>query len=120
MRNVLQYFDLIAKVIELSPAISPELELDQLDHKRGTVEGTLYFVDGSRLEFTERVIIERARPVKRDYRYQYVRAQSPVFRYDMRHIIHNCRAFRITSTLDVKRCRHPSRRWSKSCRKSAQ
>jgi hypothetical protein len=82
MRDVLQYFDLIAKIIELSPAAAAELDLDQLDHKRGTVEGVLYFADGSRLEFTERIAIERARPVKRDYRYQYVRAQSPVFRYD--------------------------------------
>ena len=82
MRDLLQYFDLLAKVIELSFAIDPELTLDQLDHKRGTIEGTLYFADGSRLEFTERVVIERARPVKRDYRYQYVRAQTAVFRYD--------------------------------------
>lgn len=29
MRNVLQYFDLLARVIELSPAIDPKLELDQ-------------------------------------------------------------------------------------------
>lgn len=82
MRDVLQYFDLISKIIELSPAVNAELELDQLDHLRGTVAGTLYFADGSRLEFEERVVIERARPVKRAYRYQYVRAQSAVVRYD--------------------------------------
>lgn len=82
MRDVLQYFDLIAKVIELSPAVNAELELDQLDHKRGAIEGALYFHDGSRLEFNERIWIERARPIKRDYRYQYVSAQAAVFRYD--------------------------------------
>jgi len=82
MRDVRQYFDLIAKLIEISPAVSAELELDQLDHKRGTVDGTLYFADGSRLEFSERIVIERARPVKRGYRYQYVRARKAVFRYD--------------------------------------
>jgi hypothetical protein len=82
MRDVEQYFDLITKLIELSPAVSVELDLDQLDHKRGTVEGTLYFADGSRLEFTERIVIERARPAKRSYRYQYVCAQEAVFRYD--------------------------------------
>lgn len=82
MRDVRQYFDLIAKLIEISPAVSAELELDQLDHKRGTVEGTLYFADGSRLEFSERIVIERAHPVKRGYRYQYVRARKAVFRYD--------------------------------------
>lgn len=82
MRDVRQYFDLIGKLVELSPAISAELDLDQLDHKRGTVEGTLYFADGSRLEFTERIVIERARPMKRSYRYQYVRGQKAAFRYD--------------------------------------
>jgi hypothetical protein len=82
MRNVEQYFDLITKLIELSPAVAVELDLDQLDHKRGTVEGALYFADGSRREFTERIVIERARPVKRGYRYQYVREQMAVFRYD--------------------------------------
>jgi hypothetical protein len=39
MRDVLQYFDLIAKVIELSPAVSADLDLEQIDHKRGTVDG---------------------------------------------------------------------------------
>ncbi|MBO0720789.1 MAG: hypothetical protein J2P41_08200 [Blastocatellia bacterium] len=82
MRDVLQYFDLIAKVIELSPAVSADLELEHIDHKRGIIDGTLYFADGSRLEFTERIWIERARPVKRDYRYQYVHAQTSIFRYD--------------------------------------
>ncbi|HWQ32480.1 MAG TPA: DUF6516 family protein [Blastocatellia bacterium] len=82
MRDVLQYFDLIARMIELSPAVSAEVELDQRDHKRGAVDGTLYFADGSRLEFTERIVIERAHPVKRDYRYQYVRHEAAVFRYD--------------------------------------
>ena len=82
MRDVLQYFDLIARFIELSPAVTAELDLDQLDHKRGTVDGTVYFADGSRLEFTERIVIERARPIKRSYRYQYVAEQKPLFRYD--------------------------------------
>ncbi len=82
MRDVVQYFDLIAKLLENSQAVSKELELEQLDHKRGTIDGTLYFADGSRLEFSERVAIVGARPVRRDYRYQYVRDHTPVFRYD--------------------------------------
>lgn len=82
MRDVLQYFDLLAKIIALSPAVSVELDLEQIASNRGVVEGAIYFVDGSRLEFTERIVIERGRPQKRDYRYQYVRAQAPVFRYD--------------------------------------
>jgi len=82
MRDVTQYFDLVAKIIELSPSVDAELDFEQLDYKRGAIEGTLYFSDGSRLEFAERVVIERARPVKHDYRYQYVRDQKAVFRYD--------------------------------------
>ncbi len=65
MRDVVQYFDLIAKLLENSQAVSKELELEQLDHKRGTIDGTLYFADGSRLEFSERVAIVGARPVRR-------------------------------------------------------
>jgi len=82
MRDVTQYFDLVAKIIELSPAVEEELDLEQFDHKRGMIEGAIHFADGSRLEFTERIIIENARPVKRDYRYQYVCDQRAVFRYD--------------------------------------
>jgi hypothetical protein len=82
MRDVVQYFDWLAKVIERSVTVPAELELDQLDHKRGTIDGTIYFADGSRLEFTERVRIENGRPVKRDYRYQYVQNRAAIFRYD--------------------------------------
>jgi len=97
MRDVLQYFDLIVKVIELSPAVSADLDLEQIDHKRGTVDGTVYFADGSRLEFTERVWIERGRPVKRDYRYQFVREQVATSVMTMRRITRACWDFRIIS-----------------------
>ena len=82
MRDILQYFDLLVKTIELGPASSPELDLEQRGHKRGAIEGVIYFADGSRLEFTERVVIEQGRPIKRDYRYQFVQSQTTVFRYD--------------------------------------
>ncbi|MCI0390186.1 MAG: DUF6516 family protein [Acidobacteria bacterium] len=82
MRDVLQYFDLILKISEQSSAVTVEIDIEQLDYRRGIVEGTIYFKDGSRLEFLERIVIERARPVKRYYRYQYVLRKSAVFRYD--------------------------------------
>lgn len=82
MRDIVQYFDLINATIENSQVVSAELELEQLDSRRGTIDGVLYFVDGSRLEFTERVVIANAKPIKRAYRYQYVKSQSSVFRYD--------------------------------------
>jgi hypothetical protein len=103
MRDLTQHFDLIAKIIELSPAVDAELDLEQFDHKRGIIEGTLFFADGSRLEFTERIVIESARPIKRDYRYQYVSDQRAVFHYD--NATHHPRLpnFPITSTLGAKR-----------------
>ena len=82
MRNVVQYFDLISKIVEFSGAEESELALDQLDSLRGKIDGALYFADGSRLEFTERIAIEKSHPAKRFYRYQYVRAEAAVFRYD--------------------------------------
>ncbi len=82
MRDVSQYYDLIAKAVEFGSAVSIELEFERVDYSRGTIDGAIYFADGSRLEFTEVIVIERSRPIKRDYRYQYVRAGEPVFRYD--------------------------------------
>ena len=81
MRSVQEYFDLIAKLVEYRGAESIEMEFDE-DQQGGTIEGTLYFRDGSRLEFTETVTIERYRPVKLFYVYQYISAGEAVFRYD--------------------------------------
>ncbi len=82
MRDIQQYFDLITSVTERSGAASVDVEFDQRDPAFGTVDGILLFYDGSRLEITETVIIERYRPVKLSYRYQYVRAGEAVLRYD--------------------------------------
>ena len=82
MRDVSQYFELIEKAIEYSPATEAEIEILRLDAKSGLIEGVLYFADGSRLEFTERVVIEQRRLVKQEYRYQFVRNEEAVFRYD--------------------------------------
>jgi hypothetical protein len=81
MRNLQQYFDLITRVAEHSGAESVELEFDQ-DQMAGTVNGVFSFYDGSRLEFTETVTIERYRPVKLFYRYQYIRGGEAVLRHD--------------------------------------
>ena len=48
----------------------------------GMVNGILYLVNGSRLEFSELVYIINRCPVKQFYRYQYIRAGEAVFRYD--------------------------------------
>ncbi len=82
MRDILQYFDIIASVVEHSGAESAEMEFEETDQTRGTADGVLYFHDGSRLEFTEVVALQNRRPVKQVYRYSYVRADKEVFRYD--------------------------------------
>ncbi len=58
------------------------MEFEQTDRTHGTVDGVLYFHDGSRLEFTEVVALQNRRPVKQVYRYSYVRADKEEFRYD--------------------------------------
>ncbi len=82
MRDIQQYFDLVTSVAERSGAASVEMELNQRDSMLGRVNGVLSFYDGSRLEFRETISIERYRPVKLSYRYQYVRTGKSVLRYD--------------------------------------
>ena len=82
MKDISQYFDLIASVSERSGAASMEVEFDQIDQMSGIIDGTLYFYDGSRLEFTERVAILERHPVKSVYRYQYLRAGKAILPYD--------------------------------------
>src|SRR5215475_3936509 len=82
MHDVSQYFELIEKAVEYSSATEAEIEILRFDAKSGLIEEVLYFADGSRLEFTERVVIEQRRLVKHEYRYQFVRREEAVFRYD--------------------------------------
>lgn len=82
MRDVHQHFELIEKAVEYSTAVEADIEIERRDAARGWIEGVVYFADGSRLEFTELVEIEQGRPVKVEYRYQFVQSEAPVFRYD--------------------------------------
>ncbi len=82
MRDVHQHFELIEKAIEYSVASEAEIEIERRDAMRGRIDGVVYFADGSRLEFSERVVIGKSRPVKLDYRYQFVQREVAVFRYD--------------------------------------
>jgi hypothetical protein len=82
MKNVLQYFDRLADIIEYSEAESAEVEFEQIDQTYGIIDGALYFIDGSRLEFTETIAIQKPLAIKRLYRYQYIRKGRAIFRYD--------------------------------------
>ena len=82
MRDVSQYFEIIEKAVEYSIATEVELEILRFESDSGLIEGVVYFADGSRLEFTELVMIEQGSPVKVDYRYQFVQGEAAVFRYD--------------------------------------
>jgi hypothetical protein len=82
MRDIQRYFDLVTSVAERSGAASVDIEFNQRNPMFGRVTGVISFYDGSRLEFRETVAIERYRPVKLLYRYQYIRAGEAVLRYD--------------------------------------
>lgn len=82
MRDVSQHFELIEKVVEYSSATEAEFDILRFDATSGLIEGVIYFANGSRLEFSEFVIIENRRPKKPEYRYQFVQNNVAVFRYD--------------------------------------
>lgn len=82
MRDVSQHFERIEKAVEYSGAAAAEIEIERRDAARGLIDGVVYFADGSRLEFSERVFIEKGRLVKSKYRYQFVRNEVAIFRYD--------------------------------------
>jgi hypothetical protein len=82
MRDIYQYFDWFSCIVEDCGAESAEVDFEPDSSISGMIEGVIYFYDGSRLEVTERVKLERRRPVKTIYVYQYVRAGESVFRYD--------------------------------------
>ena len=82
MRDVHQYFDWVFRVIEDAGAEEVELGFEPDTSRSGLIEGTIYFYDGSRLEFSETVKLVSGKPTKKRYVYQYVRDGIAVFRYD--------------------------------------
>jgi hypothetical protein len=82
MRDVSQHFELIEKAVEYSSATEVEFDPVRFDAASGLIEGVVYFADGSRLEFSELVLLEKHQPVKQKYRYQFVQSGVAVFRYD--------------------------------------
>jgi len=82
MRHIEQYFSLIIRIIYRSIAVDDKVTYIVDNPLTGTIDGTLYFQNGSRLEFTEQVSLQAGRPVKQIYRYQYIHKKRSVFRYD--------------------------------------
>lgn len=82
MRHIEQYLNLIIRLIYRSIAVDDKVTYTVDNPLTGTIDGILYFQDGSRLEFTEQVFLRDGRPGKQVYRYQYLRQQRPIFRYD--------------------------------------
>jgi len=82
MKHIDQYMDIVASTIRHSPVMKDEVAYKIRDSASGAIEGILYFVDGSRLEFSEDVYLHQGRPVKPRYRYQYIKNKQSVFRYD--------------------------------------
>jgi len=82
VRNIVEYFDIIESVVAHSGSEDAEVSFEQTSQTSGMVEGFVNFYDGSRLEFTEVVYLEGQHPIKKWYRYQYIREGNAVFRYD--------------------------------------
>jgi hypothetical protein len=82
MRHIEQYFSLMIRTIRRSIALDDKVTYTAESPLAGTVDGTLYFQDDSRLEFTEQVSLRARRPVKQIYRYQYIQKKRSIFRYD--------------------------------------
>jgi hypothetical protein len=82
MRHIEQYFSLMIRTIRRSIAVDDKVTYTADSPLVGTVDGTLYFQDDSRLEFTEQVSLRARRPVKQIYRYQYIQKKRSIFRYD--------------------------------------
>jgi hypothetical protein len=82
MRQIEQYFSLIIRTIHRSIAVDDKVIYIVDNPLTGTIDGTLYFQNGSRLEFTEQVSLRVGRPVKQIYCYQYIHKKRSVFRYD--------------------------------------
>jgi len=82
MRHIDQYLSLVIRTIRRSVAVDDKVTYTVDNPLTGTIDGTLYFQDGSRLEFTEQISLRAGRPVKQIYRYQYIHKKRSLFRYD--------------------------------------
>lgn len=82
MRHIDQYLSLVIRTIRRSVAVDDKVTYTVDNPLTGTIDGTLYFQDGSRREFTEQISLRAGRPVKQIYRYQYIHEKRSLFRYD--------------------------------------
>lgn len=80
--HIEEYFSSIRTLITNCGYISSaQITYDVRTGHLGYVKGTLFFLDGSRLEFTEYIDVE-FKPTKDDYRYSYIKGKEVIFRYD--------------------------------------
>jgi hypothetical protein len=82
VRDISRYFDRIDSLIRHSPAVDDEVTYRQWTPTAGAINGMLWFQDGSRLEFTETVRLIGQDVRKQRYRYQYLKGDQRIFRYD--------------------------------------
>lgn len=54
----------------------------ELGPAHGIIQGEIGLLDGSYVDFSEEVVIAANRVVKKNYRYQYVKKNEALFRYD--------------------------------------
>lgn len=82
MRDIGRYFDLVFSLVRHSIAVDYAVSYEEYTATSGSIDGTLWFHDVSRLEFFEVVRLIGREPDRIRYRYQYLKGDQQVFRYD--------------------------------------
>ena len=82
MRDIGRYFDRVSSLVRHSIAVNYAVSYEEFTVTSGSIDGTLWFHDSSRLELFEVIRLIGREPDKIRYRYQYLKGDQPVFRYD--------------------------------------
>ena len=82
MKDLDAYFAYLDSLIRRSGAIEDAVQYQAVGQRLGYIVGHLKFADGSRLEFSEQVILSSARAHRIEYRYHYMKGNRTIFRYD--------------------------------------
>ncbi len=82
MKDLEAYFAYLEGLIRNTPGAQEDLRYRYLSPRAAEVWGTIVFVDGSVLEFYERIVQASNRIQRKHYRYHYMQEGKLIFRYD--------------------------------------
>ncbi len=78
-----EYVDIIDSLLRKHWAvIDSPVSQDPYNQTQGTIEGKITLLDGSYIDFFEEILITSNSIERSRYSYQYVKAQTEVFRFD--------------------------------------